>query len=256
VLSSSDATQAGEIDYTIIVPAFNEEEYLPATLQCLNACMGRIDGATGEIIVVNNNSDDQTALVAESHGARVVHEKTRGIGKARNSGAEQARGQLFFFVDADTCIPTSIFQEAYQLARHGRVGAGGATLRFDRIHGKIFFGLLVPKFWNWVSQTFLLAAGSFVFCRKELFLQCGGFPENIYAGEEVFFSRKVKEACKNAGREFRIFGGGRVVTSSRKLLWHSNLKIFLSMFLLIVFPLSVRYRKLCHFWYERPDEKR
>ena len=256
MLSASDATQAGEIDYTIIVPAFNEEEYLPATLQCLNACMDRIEGVTGEIIVVDNNSDDQTGLVAESHGARVVHEKIRGIGRARNRGAEHARGQLFFFVDADTCIPTSIFQEACQLARHGRVGAGGATLRFDRIHGKIFFGWLVPKFWNWVSETFLLAAGSFVFCRKELFLECGGFPENIYAGEEVFFSRKVKEACKNAGREFRIFGGERVVTSSRKLLWHSNLKIFLSMFLLIVFPLSVRYRKLCHFWYERPDEKR
>ena len=100
MLSASDATQAGEIDYTIIVPAFNEEEYLPATLQCLNACMDRIEGVTGEIIVVDNNSDDQTALVAESHGARVVHEKIRGIGRARNSGAEQARGQLFFFVDA------------------------------------------------------------------------------------------------------------------------------------------------------------
>jgi glycosyltransferase involved in cell wall biosynthesis len=256
VLSSSDVTQAEEIDYSIIVPAFNEEEYLPATLQSLDACMERIEGATGEIIVVDNNSDDRTALVAKSNGARVVHEKIRGIGRARNSGAEQARGQVFFFVDADTSIPASIFQEAYQLSRHGRAGAGGATLRFDRIHGKIFFGLLVPKFWNWVSKTFRLAAGSFVFCRKDLFLQCGGFPGDIYAGEEVFFSRKVKEVCKNAGREFRVFGGERVVTSSRKLLWHSNLKIFLSMLLLIVFPLSVRYRKLCHFWYERPDGKR
>ena len=254
--SSSDITQAEETDYSIIVPAFNEEEYLPVTLQSLNACMDRTADATGEIIVVDNNSDDRTALVAKSNGARVVHEKIRGIGRARNSGAGQARGQVFFFVDADTCIPASIFQEAYQLSRHGRVGAGGSTLKFDQIHGKIFFGLLVPKFWNWVSKTFRLAAGSFVFCRKELFLECGGFPENIYAGEEVFFSRKVKEVCKNAGREFRIFGGERVVTSSRKLLWHSNLKIFLSMLLLIVFPLSVRYRKLCHFWYERPDGKR
>ncbi len=246
----------GEIDYSIIVPAFNEEEYLPASLQSLDVCMDRIEDAKGEIIVVDNNSDDRTASVAKSNGARVVHEKIRGIGRARNSGAGQARGQVFFFVDADTSIPASIFQEAYQLSRHGRVGAGGATLKFDQIHGKIFFGLLVPKFWNWVSKTFRLAAGSFVFCRKELFLECGGFPEEIYAGEEVVFSRKVKEACKHARREFRILGGERVVTSSRKLLWHSNLKIFLSMLLLIVFPLSVRYRKLCHFWYERPDGKR
>jgi glycosyltransferase involved in cell wall biosynthesis len=78
-------TQVGEIDYTIIVPAFNEEEYLPATLQSLNACMDRMEDATGEIIVVDNNSDDRTALVAKSSGARVVHEEIRGIGRARNS---------------------------------------------------------------------------------------------------------------------------------------------------------------------------
>ena len=256
MFSPKDLTQVGEIDYTIIVPAFNEEEYLPATLQSLNACMDRMEDATGEIIVVDNNSDDRTALVAKSSGARVVHEEIRGIGRARNSGAEQARGQVFFFVDADTCIPASILHEAYQLSRHGQVGAGGSTLRFDQTHGKIFFGLLLPKFWNWVSKTFRLAAGSFVFCRRELFVGCGGFPENIYAGEEIFFSRKVKADCKRTGLKFRILGGERVVTSSRKLLWHSNLRIFLSMFLLIVFPLSVRYRKLCHFWYERPEGKR
>jgi glycosyltransferase involved in cell wall biosynthesis len=255
VSSSSDITQAEETDYSIIVPAFNEEEYLPKTLRSLNACMERIENAKGEIIVVDNNSDDRTAVVAKSTGVRVVHERIRGIAMARNSGAEQALGQVFFFVDADTSIPPSLFQEAYQLSRHGRVGAGGATLRFDRTHGKLVFGLLVPKFWNLISQIFRLAAGSFVFCRKELFVECGGFPENIYAGEEVFFSRKVKESCSRAGREFRILGGDRVVTSSRKLLWHSNLRISLSMFLLIVFPLSIRYRKLCHFWYDRPDGK-
>jgi hypothetical protein len=253
--SSSDVIQAEEIDCSIIVPAFNEEEYLPATLQSLNAGMTQLQDATGEIIVVDNNSEDRTAFVAESNGARVVHEKIRGIGRARNSGAEQARGQVLFFVDADTCIPASILQEAYQLSRHGRVGAGGSTLRFDQTHGKLFFGLLVPKCWNWISKTFRLAAGSFVFCRKDLFVECGGFPENIYAGEEIFFSRKVKAGCKRTGMEFRILGADPVVTSSRKLLWHSNLSISLSLLLLLVFPLSVRYRKLCHFWYKRPVRK-
>lgn len=253
--SSSGITQAEVTDFSIIVPAFNEEDYLPKTLRSLNACMDLIEDAKGEIIVVDNNSNDQTAFIAKSNGVRVVHEKNRGIARARNSGAEHARGHIFFFVDADTFILPSLFQEAYHLSRHGRVGAGGSTLRFDRTHGKLFFGLLVPKFWNLISQIFRLAAGSFVFCRKELFVECGGFPENFYAGEEVFFSRKVKESCSRAGREFRILGGDRVVTSSRKLLWHSNLRISLSMTLLLLFPLALRYRKLCHFWYERPEEK-
>ena len=253
---SARGMQSGEgIDYSVIIPAFNEEEYLPLTLKRLSSSMSELQLATGEIIVVDNDSVDQTALVAEANGARVVHERIRGIGRARNSGADQAKGRFLFFVDADTSIPPCILRESFKILSHGRVGAGGATLRFDKTHGKLFFGLLVPKFWNWISKTFRLAAGSFVFCRRELFAECEGFPENLYAGEEIFFSKKVKECCKREGREFRILGGDRVVTSSRKLLWHSNLKISLSMLLLFVFPFSVRYRKMCGFWYDRPRRK-
>ena len=244
------------MDYSIVLPAYNEESYLPDTLDSLSRCMAGLPDAKGEIIVVDNNSTDRTASVSTSKGARVAFEEERGIGKARNRGALEASGELLFFVDADTIVPEKTFIEAYELMSLGKAGAGGSTLRFDQTHGKAFLGLLLPSFWNWASRTFKLAAGSFIFCRKDVFRACSGFPEKLYAGEEIFFSRKAKAFCRRTGTSFRVLTENPVVTSSRKLIWHSGSSIFLSMLLLLVFPLAIRSRKLCSFWYERPEEGR
>ena len=183
--------QSGEgIDYSVIIPAFNEEEYLPSTLKRLSASMSELQLAIGEVIVVDNDSVDQTASVAEANGARVVHERSRGIGRARNSGADQAKGRFLFFVDADTSIPPGILREAFKILSHGRVGAGGATLRFDQTHGKLFFGLLVPKFWNWISKTFRLAAGSFVFVEENCLPNVVGSPKTCMPGRRYSFPKR------------------------------------------------------------------
>ena len=75
------------VKLTIIVPAFNEEAYLPSTLDSIQAAAthprGRSDVET-DIIVVDNNSEDETAAVAQSKGATVVHEPVQGIARARN----------------------------------------------------------------------------------------------------------------------------------------------------------------------------
>ena len=93
---------------TIIVPAFNEEAYLPSTLDSIQAAAthlrGRSDVET-DIIVVDNNSEDETAAVARSKGATVVHEPVQGIARARNAGAGHADGDSLVFVDADVVLP-------------------------------------------------------------------------------------------------------------------------------------------------------
>ena len=45
---------------------------------------------------------------------------------------------------------------------------------------------------NGISRCFRLAAGSFVYCRAEAFRDTGGFPQDCYTGEEIWFSRKLK----------------------------------------------------------------
>jgi glycosyltransferase involved in cell wall biosynthesis len=88
--------------FSIVVPAYNEDQYLPATLQSLYSQASR-GGA--EIIVVDNNSTDTTVDVARSFGVRVVSETEPGVCQARQRGLFEACGEIVVSVDADTIYP-------------------------------------------------------------------------------------------------------------------------------------------------------
>lgn len=84
---------------SIIIPAYNEEETLAATLQsCLHQTL-----QAREIIVIDNGSHDATAKIATSFGDRIHYffTKNEGVSRARNIGAERATGEWLLFLDAD-----------------------------------------------------------------------------------------------------------------------------------------------------------
>ena len=91
------------VKYSIIVPAFNEEVFLPKTLATICEVMKEIE-IPGEIIVVNNNSTDGTATIPERYGAKVIFEPKNQISRARNSGAKVAKGDYLIFIDAKKFI--------------------------------------------------------------------------------------------------------------------------------------------------------
>ncbi len=235
--------------YTVIIPAYNEESFLPATLTQLQQAMQAIP-QRGEIIVVNNNSTDNTEQIALEHGVRIVFEPFRHIAKARNAGAKAATSPFLVFLDADTILPTPLLQKAINLLENGKYCGGGTLLRFDS--ELPFLAAKLVRFWNWFSQTGKLAAGSFIFCLENGFVEIGGFDEKVYAGEEIFFSRRIKAWGKNNNLLFTILRDHPVITSSRKFQWYSSLQIALLLLLFTVFPFALRSRSLCRFWYARP----
>lgn len=83
----------------MIIPAFNEVDYIANTLVSL--ARQDFDG-NYEVIVVDNNSTDETGAIARSHGAIVVHEEKPGVCSARQRGALLARGEILVSTDADT----------------------------------------------------------------------------------------------------------------------------------------------------------
>lgn len=94
---------------SIIIPAHNEEHRLPPTLTAVDAYLGR-QAYTSEIIVVENGSQDLTAVVTEAFAAdhprvRLIREKGRGKGLAVRTGMLAARGQYRFICDADLSMP-------------------------------------------------------------------------------------------------------------------------------------------------------
>lgn len=85
--------------FSVVIPAFNEEDYLGATIESL---LQQDYTGSFEIVVVDNNSTDTTAVLANSYGVKVVQEKHPGVCWARQRGTEVASGEIVISTDADT----------------------------------------------------------------------------------------------------------------------------------------------------------
>lgn len=86
---------------SVIIPAYNEEKYLGATLERLtNQTL-----APYEIIVVDNNSSDRTVEIAKKFSVKIISEKRQGLSFARNKGFSEASGDIILRTDSDSTAP-------------------------------------------------------------------------------------------------------------------------------------------------------
>ena len=230
---------------SFIVPAYNEERLLAATLDALHAA-ARAVGEPYELLVADDASTDRTALVARDHGARLVPVSHRQIAATRNSGAREAKGELFVFVDADTIVNEAVVRFAVQAWRDGAVG-GGAAVRFDGsvpLYARMLLPVIVRSF-----RAARLAAGCFLFCTRGAFVSVGGFDERFFGGEEVIMSRALKRRGK-----FVILRQA-VSTSGRKVRTHSAGEVLRLMFRVALRgPRAVRQREGMELWYAERRE--
>jgi glycosyltransferase involved in cell wall biosynthesis len=238
------------VDYSIIVPAYNEEKWLPPTLDALNQAMAK-SALRGELIVVDNNSSDNTTRVAEEAGARVVFEGINQISRARNAGARVALGRYFIFVDADTLISPELLQQALDNLA-GSCSGGGVQVEFDQeLRFDVRLGLAA---WNTLSRNRRWAAGCFVYARREGYEAVGGFSEKVYASEEIWFSRAMRRWGRRHQLEFCIIDNPTAVSSGRKLQWFSTWQQLGLLLMCLLMPFFVHFKSLCSFCYTRPKE--
>jgi glycosyltransferase involved in cell wall biosynthesis len=214
---------------SIIIPAYNEEALLDATLGAVRAAAEGL-ASPHEVIVVDDGSTDRTAEIARAHGARVVGVNLRHIAAARNAGAREATGDLLIFVDADTLITPAVVQGAVASVRGGAVG-GGAGARPDS--NDPAWGPALFAFVAWLMRTAGWAAGCFMFVRADVFHRVGGFDERYFASEEIHLSRSLKkhgrlvilrEKVVTSGRKGRLFTGREMLWQLVTALWPANLK--------------------------------
>jgi glycosyltransferase involved in cell wall biosynthesis len=241
------------IDYSIIIPAYNEEDYLPHTLSNLIQSMKDVSKYKGEIIVTDNNSTDRTTAIAEEYGAKVVFEEHRQISRARNTGAKKALGKYLIFVDSDTLISPALLEKTLNTISSGRCCGGGAIVEFD--NHLPFIAKCGVKTWLILSKTFKWACGAYVFCTREAFMETGGFDERYYASEEIHFSIALRRWGRKYGKRFVILEEP-IITSSRKLKWYSimdHVRMFLGMFSSLK---PFQNRDVCYkMWYQHPRKK-
>jgi len=239
-------------DYSIVVPAYDEEDFLGDTLCAIQEAMCGVADLVGELIVVDNASTDRTAEIARSHGAIVRFEAHRQIARARNAGAEVARGRWLVFVDADTRISARLLSQCLELLREGRC-AGGGTL-IDTRHPYLALRLAI-RFWNLLSKTLRWACGAFVFCRADAFRDVGGFDEVLYASEEIRLSNELRRWGRGRGMRVCILNE-TIHTSARKLDWYGPLGIARLLFRIVLMRGGLRDVDACRLWYSRPTSPR
>ena len=236
---------------SIIVPAFNEEAWLPATLDAIEAAATRLlDRADGsvEMIVVDNNSTDRTAAVALQHGAVVIHEPQQGIARSRNAGARHARGEVLVFVDADVIVPPSLL-EAIHAVLSDPACLGGAVDVEYRPRRRL--ARLYLRAWRALAGLSGMAQGATQFCRASVFEELGGYDEGAWIGEDVDFFWSLKRLAGSTGRKAAFIRKPRVRPSTRRfdqwplwrtLLWTNPL----------VIALLRRWKAPWRGWYARP----
>ncbi|MFM8698359.1 MAG: glycosyltransferase [Phycisphaerales bacterium] len=190
----------------IVVPAWNEEAVVGQTVAQLREVAEAL-GRPYELVVVDDASTDRTAEIAAAAGARVVRVEKRQIAAVRNAGARATTAPYLVFADADTWVPETVLRHALLELDAGAIG-GGSRVAFDgRGHplAETFFEAFKVL---WYSQE--LAAGCFLFARRDAFEAVGGFDERWFAGEEYWLSRALKARGRFA------FLREEVVSSARK----------------------------------------
>jgi glycosyltransferase involved in cell wall biosynthesis len=239
-------SRLGKSMISFVVPAYNEEHELSGTLAAI------WDAASGaaqpyEIIVVDDASTDATPKIASNAGAKVIPINRRQIAASRNAGARAAQGEYLFFIDADTRINRAHVDKGVAALDAGCAG-GSARVAMDGFVP--VWGRMLLRGFSSVYFGLNLGAGAFLFTTRRNFDVIGGFDEQYFAGEEVYFSIALK---KLGG--FKVLRQP-VITSGRKLRMYPA-KHFLRKFFGVIFrgPRGVRSRAKLSIWYDGKRER-
>ena len=133
-MNSNVGLEESEIEVSVVIPCLNEADTIESCI--LKAQRAFQDGAiNGEIVVADNGSSDDSILIAERCGARVITVKEKGYGNALMGGIEAAHGNIIIMGDADDSydfldVPKFVrkLREGFDLVMGCRLAAGGGRV--------------------------------------------------------------------------------------------------------------------------------
>jgi len=118
---------------SIVIPAFNEEKRLPATLKKVREHLALFPWEFAEIVVVDDGSRDGTAEAARAAGARVLQNPgNRGKGYTVRHGMLEAKGEWALFTDADLSAPIEEMEKLWTAAEREQAQVVIGSRALDR----------------------------------------------------------------------------------------------------------------------------
>ena len=210
---------------SIIIPAYNEEDYIG---DCLDSVLREIKGKSYaiEVVVVNNASTDGTReIVLKFPDVRLVDETEKGLPKARQRGLLEAQGEFLAYIDADTrlhsqWLPT-IEKKLYpdkNIACYSGPYKYYDGSAYHRITLEFLWKLSAPLTYWLVG--YMVLGGNFV-ARRDALIAMGGFDTNIkFYGEDTDIARRISKFGK-AVFDMKFF----IYSSSRRFKQQGLIKI-------------------------------
>ena len=191
---------------SVVIPAYNEEQYLPGALTALSTQDFPRDAF--EIIVVDNASTDKTSSIAHTYGAdKVIFEPRKGTNCARQTGLEHSTGEIVAFLDAD-CIPPKNWLSRIHSKLHGQKSiyiaiAGAYVFNWEKdestmaIMEKMYQWIVMPAMSEVMGKIFkrggVIIGGNFASFREN-FLKTSGFDTSYtFFGDDASIARRLGE---------------------------------------------------------------
>ena len=153
---------------TIVIPCLNEEEGIQHVL-------ARVPEFVDEVIVVDNDSTDQTAAIARKFGARVIEETVRGYGRAYKTGLFHAQGDIIVTLDGDRSYPVDSVSYLLEALLNSKVGFISASrfpiqnpesMAFKNLIGNKVLSLIMSLLYlRWIRDS---QSGMWIFFKDAL----------------------------------------------------------------------------------------
>lgn len=193
---------------SIIIPTYNEEEYLPNLLKSIESQKFK----DYEVIVADANSCDNTVKIAKNYGCTVVQGGMPGVG--RNNGAKLAKGEILLFLDSDLELTQNYLIEMIEEFEANELDIGITQINpiSEKKRDKILHDLA-----NWFMIAFEKikphGAGCYgIICKRELHEEYSGFNEKLTFGEDTDYIERI---AKN--NKFKVLRNPIINVSTRRL---------------------------------------
>ena len=212
---------------SVVIPAYNEERALPATLRQLFEQAGSY-----EVIVVDGGSHDRTCEIVRRWpiNSRLPAPLTlvtapKGRASQMNAGAKLARGEWLLFLHADTLLPVDALSRINALERNLTIQAGGFRHRFSGSDWRL-------RMISWLDnfrcvRSHIIYGDQALFVRRVLFERLGGFPDRPILEDVAFGENLLKVTTP-------LLLSPPVVTDARKFLKMGVWRRFIRVLLIIL----------------------
>lgn len=200
---------------SIIIPTFNEEEYLPKLLESIQ----KQSFTDYEVIIADGDSQDETVNIAKEYNCKIVKGGLPAVG--RNNGAKVAEGELLVFLDSDLILTENYLENLVKEFEEKEIDIGISQM--IPLSNKFIYKI-AHKFCNYflilIEKIKPHGAGCYgIISKKSLHEKVNGFDESVDFGEDTDYIERIGKISK-----FKVLRNVKLYVSTRRLeeegLWH------------------------------------